>query len=232
LAADTTNQAVQTTRDGVGANAILLLTLFLLLVVVPFLPGHHAENMVSRFAWSIVIVAGLARSTGNRFFLWTALIMAGPALASRWIDIPGGAITGSIVVALFFSLISVHILMDIFARRHIGIDQIFGGVNVYVLLGLVFARLHLAVAIHSPDAYIMSGLSIAEAALQAGQELQDVLYYFSFTSMTTLGYGDIGPVSRLARMLSVGEAVVGQLFIAILIARIVGVHAAQSLDDA
>lgn len=232
MAADTTNQPGHTTRDGFGANAILLLTLLVLLIVVPFLPGNHAENMVSRFVWSIVIVAGLARSTGNRFFLWTALIMAVPTLASRWVDIPGGAITGSIAVALFFLLIAGHILMDIFARRHIGIDQIFGSVNVYVLLGVVFGRLHLAVAIHSPDAYIMSGLSIAEAALQAGQELEDVLYYFSFTTMTTLGYGDIDPVSRLARMLSMGEAVIGQLFIAILIARIVGVHVAQSLDDA
>ncbi len=232
MAADTTNQAGKTNLDGFGANAILLLALFVLLVVLPFLPGHHAENMVSRIVWSLVIVAGLARSTGNRFFLWTALSIAVPTLASRWIDIPGGAITGSIAVALFFLLISAHILMDIFARRHIGIDQIFGSVNVYLLLGIVFARLHLAVAIHSPDAYIMGGLSLAEAASQAGQELEDVLYYFSFTTMTTLGYGDIEPVSRVARIMSMGEAVVGQLFIAILIARIVGVHVAQSIDDA
>ncbi|MBC8340898.1 MAG: two pore domain potassium channel family protein [Proteobacteria bacterium] len=231
MAVDTTNQAGKPLFYGLGANAILLLALFVLLAVVPFLPGHQAENLVSRIVWSIVIVAGLARSSGNRFFLWAALIIAGPTLASRWIDIPGGAMTGSLAVALFLLLISAHILVDIFARRQIGIDQIFGSVNVYLLLGVLFARLHLAVAIQSPDAYMMGDISLAAAVSQAGQELEDVLYYFSFTTMTTLGYGDIWPVSQAARMLSMGEAVVGQLFIAILIARIVGVHAAQSADD-
>ncbi len=59
MAVDTTNQAGKPLFYGFGANAILLLALFVLLAVVPFLPGHHAENLLSRIVWSIVIVVGI-----------------------------------------------------------------------------------------------------------------------------------------------------------------------------
>jgi hypothetical protein len=232
LASETTSGTGRSLFDEFGGNAILLFTLIVLLTVVPFLPGHHTESAVSRVVWTAVIVAGLVRTSGSRVYLWLALVISVPSLLSRWFDIPGLTLSGPIAVAFFFLLISAHILTDIFARRRIGIDQLLGGINIYLLLGVIFARLHVAVASHSPDAYMLGDLPIATAAAQAGQQLEDVLQYFSFTTLTTLGYGDIRPASHAARMLSTGEAVVGQLFIAILIARLVSVHATNSEDDA
>ena len=67
----------------------------------------------------------------------------------------------------------------------------------------------------------MMGSSFAQWCAMAGQGLQ---LYFSFTTITTLGYGDVLPASHLARVLATGEAVLGQLFIAILIARLVSIY--------
>jgi hypothetical protein len=232
LATETRSGEGRSLLDEFGGNAVLLLALIVLLTVVPFLPGHHTGDMVSRIVWTLVIIAGLMRASGRRVFLWIALLIAVPSLVSSWVDVPGGALMGPIAVAFFFLLVSAHILTDIFARRRIGFDQIIGGVNVYLLLGVLFARLHVAVASDSPEAYMLGELPLGVAAAQAGQQLEDALQYFSFATITTLGYGDIRPVSHVARMLSTGEAVVGQLFIAILIARIVGVYASQSESDA
>jgi len=60
-------------------------------------------------------------------------------------------------------------------------------------------------------------------------ESKKALYFFSFVTLTTLGYGDITPVSGPARSLAMVEAIVGQMYIAVLIARLVGTHISQSM---
>jgi hypothetical protein len=74
---------------------------------------------------------------------------------------------------------------------------------------------------------------VALAATSSGADGDLVLtfLYYSFTTLTTLGYGDIRPVTHAARMLSTGEALIGQLYVAILIARLVGSHISQRGDS-
>jgi hypothetical protein len=152
------------------------------------------------------------------------LVIAIPTLASRWIGVAGMAEAGPLLIALFFALISAHLLADIFSANEIRLNQVLGGVNVYLLLGVLFAQLHIAIERFNAGSYMLGDLSLVEAAARAGQQLEDMLQYFSFTTITTLGYGDIRPVSHAAQVLSTFEAVLGQLFIAILIARLVSVY--------
>jgi len=214
-------------REEIGGNTLLLATLIMLLVVLPFVPGDNTQSVVSRIIWSVAIVAGIYKARGRRIFLWAALVIAVPSLLSRWIDVFGLAEAGPLIVALFFALIAAQILTDIFSRGRVEVDQILGGVNVYLLLGVVFARLHVAVEDFAAGSYTLGGLPIATALAQSGQQLEQVMLYFSVITLTTLGYGDILPVSEAARMLSSVEAVVGQLFVAILIARLVSAHASR-----
>jgi len=225
------NGASRRIIDEFGGNAVLLIALIVLLTVVPFLPGHNTEDIVTRLVWTAVIVAGLLRASGRRGFLWIALLLAVPSLLSRWFEIPGVTVARPLVVSLFLLSICAHILADIFQRRQIEIDQILGGVNVYLLLGVLFARLHVAIETLTPGSYMLGDATLATASAQAGQQLEDILQYFSFTSLTTLGYGDVRPVSHAARMLSAGEAVIGQLFVAIFIARLVSIYATRPDED-
>jgi hypothetical protein len=211
-----------------GGNAILLAMLIILLVVVPFLPtqfaGYDIEGTLNRVIWTALIIAGILRTTGRRHFLWAALVIAIPSLLSRWFDVFGLADAGPLVIATFFALIVGHILTDIFSQRRISLDHILGGINVYLLLGVLFTRLHVAVEAYDGKAYLMGDVPLRVAAQSMGQHVENLMQYFSFTTLTTLGYGDIRPMSEIARMLSTAEAVLGQLFLAILIARLVSVY--------
>jgi hypothetical protein len=217
--------------DELGGNAILFAMLIILLVVVPFLPSadpvHHPQSAISKIIWSGLIVAGILRTSGRPHFLWAALVIAVPSLLSRWVNIFGLGDAGSLVIALFFALIIAHILTDIFSQRRVTLDHILGGINVYLLLGVLFARLHVAVEKYNANAYMMGDSPLAVVAGRTGQHVEALLQYFSFTTLTTLGYGDIRPASEIARMLSTAEAVSGQLFLAILVARLVSVYASR-----
>lgn len=70
--------------------------------------------------------------------------------------------------------------------------------------------------------------SIAEGQINAGRSLY---VYYSFVTLTTLGYGDITPMTAPANSISILEAIIGKLFLAILIARLVGIHIAQSMNE-
>jgi hypothetical protein len=218
-------------RIDLGANGLLLVMLILLLVVLPFASDDDTQRNISRIIWSGVITAGIIKARRRRIFLWAALSIAIPSLLSSWIDLFGFAQAGPLVVALFFGLIAAQILVDIFSEDQVKLDHVLGGINVFLLLGVMFGRLHVAIESSTAGSYILNDLPIGTAVAQSGQYLENVMLYFSYVTLTTLGYGDITPVSELARMLSTIEAVVGQLFVAVLIARLVAAHASNSRPD-
>jgi len=96
-----------------------------------------------------------------------------------------------------------------------------GGVAAYLLLGLTWYMAYHLVALGFPEAFSVQGSSLSGDRAS----LPSQLFYFSFVTLTTLGYGDIVAVHPLARMLVILEGVTGQLFPAILIARLVSLHA-------
>ena len=122
--------------------------------------------------------------------------------------------TGLVVLVLY--MLNIWILAQIIFRSSALVDdRVYGGVAVYLLLGIVFAVLHHRIGAISSDAYRNVAQTQATSLNWA-----DYLY-FSFSSMTTAGFGDIVPVSALARSATSLEAVVGVLYPAVLIARLV-----------
>jgi hypothetical protein len=107
-------------------------------------------------------------------------------------------------------------------------DAILGGVCVYLLMGSAFYNIFCLVEIASPGAFLAGGELLSD---YQGQRLHDAGYpellYFSFVTLTTLGYGDVTPVSPFARSLSTAAAVTGQLYLTILMAALVGMHIAE-----
>ncbi|MEO2168241.1 MAG: 3-deoxy-7-phosphoheptulonate synthase, partial [bacterium] len=101
-------------------------------------------------------------------------------------------------------------------------DTIVGGICVYLLLGLCFAISFMLIAELAPTAFSLA----AELQWDAGDRKLDFLY-FSFVTLTTLGYGDIAPHGDLAQMLCVAEALIGQLYLAVFVARLVAQHLAR-----
>lgn len=115
--------------------------------------------------------------------------------------------------ALFLAMAVFLIAKRLFSASSVNIDTIQGAVAVYLLLGFLGMVMYSILA-------AMDGHSFA--FLVSGEPAN--FFYYSFVTMTTIGYGDIVPMSRLAQTLSCAQAVTGQMFIAIIIARLVGLQ--------
>ncbi len=123
------------------------------------------------------------------------------------------------VYILFYGICLLVFLHRLFSERMVTADTIQGGVVVYFLSGLLWAFFYQTLFLFNPDAILFSDHAL--------DEFSDMIYY-SFVTMTTLGYGDITPVSRMAKNLAVLEAVWGQTYLAVLVARLVGLHLSSS----
>ncbi len=124
-----------------------------------------------------------------------------------------------VVYKLFYGICLLVFLHRIFSETTVTADTIQGGIAVYFLSGLLWAFFYQTLILFNPDAILFSD--------HVQGEFSDIIY-FSFVTITTLGYGDITPVSRMAKNLALLEAVWGQTYLAVLVARLVGLHLSGS----
>jgi len=131
------------------------------------------------------------------------------------------------VILFFFVRIAKIMLLDILTGA-INSNRICGGACLYVLIGFCFALIHMMVQINDAHAYL-DNIQVYDSAKEK-HERYPLLIYFSFCTLSTVAYGDIVPISRLSRAISCLEALSGQLYLAIMVARLVGMHTAHKLD--
>ncbi len=142
-------------------------------------------------------------------------------------------LTLSIVGASFEACLLLYmtylVSREVFTSSSVDADIIFGSISIYLLLGAIFAELYSISPRVDPGSF--NGLiSMVDEDPSLGPN-RSMLYY-SFTTLTTLGYGDITPVASVCRTISNFEAVIGQLYLTVLVARLVGQHIAiKSLQE-
>lgn len=130
-----------------------------------------------------------------------------------------GSITGSIFYSLFLLAALGVIGKKLLAEKVVNQDIIRGGISIYFLLGFFWFSLYRIVFLIDPEAFKHPLENI---------DINTKLVYFSFTTLTTLGYGDITPANELTMALSNLEAIVGQMYPAIVIARLVGLYSHEN----
>ena len=128
----------------------------------------------------------------------------------------------TILITGYMIYIITLVVSQIFASRIITAYQIGGGVAAYILLGHIWASIYLTIYIIQPDSFQYGG-----EVIQNHDALRQ-LSYFSFVTLTTIGYGDVTAVSSAARILVMMEGLLGQLFPAIFIAKLVSHHIEDS----
>ena len=123
-------------------------------------------------------------------------------------------------VLMAFLVLSIwHAGRDVLFGGEVDTNRLIGAMCIYEMIGLIWAVMYAGIASISPEAFAGDGLD-------AAAPFWDFVYY-SFVTLTTLGYGDVTPHSAFAKSLAYMEALVGQLYIAILIASLIGTHLAN-----
>jgi amino acid transporter len=127
---------------------------------------------------------------------------------------------GEICAALFFTFMVVLVLNYLVKEREITADVIAGAICGYLLIGLMWANFFSVLEILQPGSFSVPTGASAESSH---------FTYYSYVTLTTLGFGDITPLTDQARSLSALEAIVGPIYLAILVARLVGMSISQSI---
>lgn len=170
---------------------------------------------------SAVFITGPLSASRTRAELWVTCGLALLVLSSGLMSylFADAAVIATAFGVLFFGLMARQVgrqLMEV--NSEVNTQTLWTAINFYILIGLFFAFLYAAVAIYDHHAFVGKFMD---------QPLRDQLYgfvYFSFVTLTTLGYGDITPNNVVVGTFTYMEAIFGQLFIAIMVARLVGLY--------
>ncbi len=201
----------------------LLIALVAFVTLVPVLEELGYGGMIFTIFVSIILLSAVYAVSESRGQFFLALILAGPAFVLRWINNFLGStwleLVADVFSISFLLLVAMLILTHVLRDEEVSREKIFGALSVYLLLGVIWAMLFIMVDLLVPGS-LRHG---QEQALNSAQ-----IVYYSFVTLTTLGYGDIVPVSPSARALATLEALTGQLYLTVLVARLVGLHITHS----
>jgi uncharacterized membrane protein len=192
-------------------------------MLTPVASVHYAFRVIGSAATLISVYAAKI----HRTLLVFALIVAIPTLFQRILlprtDASSFSIFNIILSFVFDVLIIVVIFRHVFAREQANSETIFGALCIYLLVGFSFASAYGMVAIFQPNAFYLD----PRTNLHIVPDRFDFIYY-SFGTMTSLGTAGITPVSPQVRSVSVLEAILGVLYLAVLIARLMGAYRPNS----
>ena len=219
--------------------AVLLGALVLLLVAAPvvraFGPGLHPKlaGIVITALFALMLLSAAFAVSRSWVTQVIALLLAVPTFVlqglNAWLEVDGVDLAGHVFAILFLGYVVVLILRLLFAGERVTSDTICASLCAYLVLGVLWAVVYSLLQILDPASFVFGfAEDAAPGSMRFGAERSVFAIYYSLVTMTTLGYGDIIPTSATARMLAAVQAVMGQLYLAVLVARLVGLHIAHS----
>jgi hypothetical protein len=197
----------------------LFMLLLALIVVSPFIEGRHGTYLLAGFNAFIVVSAAAAVGRTALSFLVVFCLIAG-AVALRFASEDRGDPTlfnwALLLHSFVYFAVIVLLLRYVFGPEVMDSDRLWGAAAAYLMIGVLWCFVYGLVQLEAAQSFLVRGTP-------ATLELTDLLY-FSFSTLTTIGFGDIVPISRLGHVTAILEGIVGTLFLAILIAKLVGVY--------
>jgi len=203
----------------------LLAALALLFLSAPFVEDLPGGDLIEAFLMTGVMVFSVLVVGGGRRSLIIALVLVAPALAGKWAYRFWPSKLCSLVYLFaamaFFVFVVTYLIRFILHAPRVDANVLCAGISGYLLLGLLWVPAYALVARLNPAAFNLPAAPGGATALNGFSA-----FYFSFMTLSTVGYGDITPVSNGARMLAVIEAITGLFYMAVLISRLVAVYSA------
>jgi fucose 4-O-acetylase-like acetyltransferase len=206
---------------------VLLVVLCLLIVLAPLATAAGSALLVE-FLFALVLLAGAYSINWQGIQRWFFLAFTALTFVARSCALLFGGsqleIGSAAITALWMASVVIVVVRELFRRQAVTTNTILSAIVAYLLIAVAFAALYQILELSEPGSF----LGIPEAA--TAHQLSNEMIYFSLVSLTTMGYGDIVPASSLARPLAALEGVFGALYLAVMIARLVGMHVASGFD--
>jgi len=205
--------------------AQFLIALVLLLLTAPFILDTPDGKLIEAALFTIVFLSAVLAIGGRRRTLFLAILLVTPVVAGTWLDHfqPSFSVKiwNLVACVVFSGFVIVQLFRYMLQAPRVDSEVLCAGISTYLMLALLWAFAYMLVAHMVPGAFVFTVNPEPDRPLLAFDAL-----YFSFSTLTTLGYGDIVPVDRVARQLAILESTTGTLYVTVLIARLVSLYSA------
>jgi hypothetical protein len=210
--------------------AILFLLLFCVLLIPPYFEQTHWIGTFWRGIFTLVLLWALYTVTSGRGVLLLVILVLIPTLLSTWLADPSEnnllLYVDNLTNILYFGLICVFLGKYILTTRRVTLEVIFAAMCLYMILAVLWAAIYTNIELYYSGAFTFGGLTAAEAGIERANIYREFIYY-SFVTLSTLGYGDVLPTNLVGQSWASMEAMVGQFYIAVVIARLVSIYTVQ-----
>jgi hypothetical protein len=204
-----------------------LAMLLLFVITTPFLQGLSYGDLITSGLLTLIMASGVVMVGASRTTLALATVLAVATIVAKWVNhyrpelLPASVyLFGGVV---FLAFVGAHLLRFTLRAKRVSSDVLWAGIAIYLVLGILWTLAYLLVAQLVPDAFDFPGKAASGRSIGSFDAL-----YFSFVTLSTMGYGDVLPVARVARMLAMMEAMTGVFFISVLIARLVALYTTEA----
>ena len=201
----------------------LLSALLFLLIAFPLAQDLEYDNMpiMRAIVFTVLLLVGIwsLKGSGRLFVIGMVFVVAGIAMSILALNADTIAFRYGTKLAMFgFLIVAItHTLRQVVFGTELDTNRLVGAICVFLLLGMIWAFAYSLLALAVPNSF--NGVSAGN-----GPEFDSGWLYFSFVTLTTLGYGDITPATGVARTLAYMQAVAGQFYVAVLVAGLVSAY--------
>lgn len=215
-----------------GRYGTLLLALVMLMLMQLTVDTTVGKYLLEAIFIAVLFTGLRAIETNKGLFRFDViLLLVGVALSIA------GTVTnntplffiGNTCRVVFMIMVALTILIDLFRGRKVSGDTLAGAVCVYLLIAVIWGYFFLLIEVLVPGSFSFTQ-GHARMQLWISQEFFP-FFYFSMVTITTVGYGDMSPVSTEAQTFATIEALIGQIYLTILVARLVGMYMFNQQDD-
>ena len=225
------------TGAGLGTYGWLLIAMLATLFVGPMLSGAHWGVRLADWVAALVIIAAIVSVTSQKHHVIAlsviGLVSIVPQGLSAHSDSEWLSHMSNIGVLFFMLYVFFIIQRDIFSQRNVTVDTLVGSICGYLLLACIFASIFASIVLIEPNSFLITASlpgNYDPTNLDFEGSSFGLLGYYSLITLTTVGYGDIIPVTSAARGMVSAEALAGQAYLTIIVARMVGLHLVANHD--
>jgi voltage-gated potassium channel len=201
----------------------LIVLIVAMILISPFIEGFIGLKLSMDLFFSIILMTTIYAATQKKIHIIIAVILVIPTLFAVWyktIAISDIYITiGFICGLILFAFAVILILKYIFSHQVVTRQTISAAVAVYLLIAMMWSFVYRVMAILYPGSFAVAHSELLDAG--------NIFVYFSFVTITTLGYGDITPIGSQVISIAILEAIIGQIYLVVVVAWFVGMYVSR-----